>query len=174
MNRTHLAERVRGMTALRSELERLARVLALVAVAFTVLASPAAAEEEPPVLTGICSFPIVHEFPKVHGLRDHGGATASPYQEFFTGQFMVRIVNVDTGESVTVNSNSAAFALDDGSWVFRGETLWFRDRTAGPVGDIQPGVWVVNGPIRVVLDGDGRAVSAEGGVIRRDICAELS
>ncbi len=148
-----------------------ARALALVGVASLLAvmpAGPAAADDEP--LTGICAFPISHEFPSVHA-RGHELPGQAPYDFVDTGQFKVIVTNLDTGESAQANANAAAFWVDEHTLILRGQVVWFREL---PVGHIPAGVSVVNGVTRVTLNDEGRAIAAEGGVVRRDICAEIS
>jgi len=72
---------------------------------------------------------------------------------------------------VTLNANSAAFYLWDGTAMFRGSTVAFFD---SPRGDIPAGVWLVVGSVLTTFDDEGRVATATGGVLRRDICAELA
>jgi hypothetical protein len=121
-------------------------------------------------LLGICEFPIIHEFPKVHGLHGHGLPPAAPYEGVDTGQVVVRVINADTVESVVISSNGVIFGADDGTEWGRGQILWFLDHDTG---HLQTGVWVVNGVTHVIRDDKGQVTTTEGGVVRRDICAEL-
>jgi hypothetical protein len=136
----------------------------------SVLAVPATAQTA--VIYGVCSFPITHEFPKVH--IAHSGplpTSSAPFEGFDTGQVFVRITNVLNGKSVEVNANSAAFYMDDGTAFFRGESVTFFSSRRG---DIPAGVWVVVGSVHVTFGQDGSIQTATGGVLRRDICSELS
>lgn len=142
---------------------------ATLAVSGLVGMLPAHAQAD--ALIGICNFPISHEFPKLHGNRGHELPPPAPYDGFDTGQVGVVITNLDTGESVEAFANSAAFAVDEHSGFFRGQSITFFD---SPRGDVPAGVWVVNGNLRVTFDADGRVATVSGGVLRRDICAELA
>jgi hypothetical protein len=131
-----------------------------------------AAADEPQVLEGLCPFPVTHEFPKVHSA--HAApvpTTRAPFEGFDTGQVFVVVTNVLTGKSVTLNASSAVFYLQDGTALVRGASVAFFD---SPRGEIPAGVWLVVGSVHVTFDDQGRVVTASGGVLRRDICAELS
>jgi hypothetical protein len=148
------------------------RALLVAALAFLVvvaLAAPARAAPEP--LVGICAFPITHEFPKVHAREHPSPTSSSPFEGVDTGQVLVRITNLINGRSVDVHANSAAFFLRDGTVMFRGQSVTFFDSRRG---DVPAGVWVINGDVRATLDAQGRVATVTGGVIRRDICAELA
>ena len=107
----------------------------------------------------------------MHGLHGHELPPAAPYGGLDTGQVIVRVTNVETGASVTVSSNGALFGSDDGTELGRGQIVWFLDHdTVG----LPQGAWLVDGVTRVVRDASGDVVVAEGGRIRRDICAELA
>lgn len=132
---------------------------------------PAAADETP-VLEGICPFPITHEFPKFHSAHAAPVPTThAPFEGFDTGQVKVVVTNVLNGRAVTLNSSSAVFYLWDGTAYFRGSTVSFFD---SPRGDIPAGVWLVVGNVHATFDDDGRVLTTSGGVLRRDICAELA
>jgi hypothetical protein len=147
-----------------------ALVAAVVAAAWLAGGATAQAQEE--AIVGVCDFPITHEFTKVHGgtARDFEG-TSAPFEFLVTGQYFLRVTNLDSGRSVELNSNAAGFYMKDGTQVFRGQvvSLFTSDR-----GDIPKGVWVSSGSMRAVVDGEGRIVTVTGGVQRRDICAELA
>jgi hypothetical protein len=128
--------------------------------------------EDPQILEGYCAFPITHEFPKFHSA--HAGplpTTHSPIDGFDTGQVIVVVTNVLNDKSVTLNASSAAFYLWDGTAVFRGSTVAFFD---SPRGDVPAGVWLVVGSLLTTFDDEGRVATVTGGVLRRDICAELA
>ena len=145
---------------------------AVCAVGLLVPFSGPAHAEEPLVLEGICDFPITHEFPKFHSAHAAPVPTThAPFEGFDTGQVKVVVTNVLSGESVTLNASSAAFYLWDGTAIFRGSTVAFFD---SPRGEIPAGVWLVVGSWRTTFDEDGAVLTATGGVIRRDICAELA
>lgn len=147
-----------------------AAVMPTALAAFGVVGTmPAHAEDH--ALLGICDFPISHEFPKLHGNRGHELPPSAPYEGFDTGQVGVVITNLDTGESVEAFANSAAFYVDETTAFFRGQTIAFFD---SPKGDVPAGVWVVNDNLRTTFDSDGRVATISGGVLRRDICAELA
>jgi len=131
-----------------------------------------ASAEETQVLEGICSFPITHEFPKYHSAHAAPVPTThAPFDGFDTGQVKVVVTNVFNQKSVTLNANSAVFYLWDGTAYFRGSSVTFFD---SPRGDIPAGVWVVLGNVHTTFDDEGRVLTATGGVLRRDICAELA
>ena len=142
----------------------------LTAVAATLVAgTPGAAAQEP--LVGICAFPITHDFPKEH-IRGHEPPSSSaPFEGFITGQSFVTVTNLENGKSATMSANSAVFFLRDGTAMFRGQSVSFFD---SPRGEVPAGVWVISGNVRVTFDAEGRVATAEGGVLRRDICAELA
>lgn len=128
--------------------------------------------DEPQVLEGLCAFPITHEFPKSHVA--HAAplpTTRAPIEGFDTGQQFAVITNVLNGKSVTVNTSAALFFMNDGTAFFRGSAVAFFD---SPRGEIPAGVWLVVGSVHVTLDEGDRVVTATGGRIRRDICAELA
>jgi hypothetical protein len=151
---------------------RIVGLIGTAALAFVLAVAPgasrAAAQGEP--LVGLCPFPISHEFPMVHA-KSHGLPPPAPYEGFDTGQVLVRVTNLDTGRYVEVTANAAAFGLDDGTGIFRGQAVAFFDEQKG---DVPAGVWVIDGVVRVTFDADFHVVTATGGVIRRDLCAELS
>jgi hypothetical protein len=151
----------------------LVRVGALVsAVALTLSMSGLAAADEPQVLEGFCSFPITHEFPKFHSA--HAApvpTTRAPFEGFDTGQVKVVVTNVLNGKAVTLNASSAVFYLWDGTAYFRGSSVTFFD---SPRGDIPAGVWLVVGDVHATFDDEGHTLTASGGVLRRNICAELA
>ena len=152
----------------RHPLHRVLIFVGLAGASIAVGAVPAAGQD---ALLGICAFPISHEFPKVH-VRGHALPPAAPYEGFDTGLVLVRVTNLDTGEFVEAHANSAFFGLDDGSALLRGQTIWFLEE---PVGDIPSGVWIVDGVTHVSFDETGDDVmDAQGGIVRRNICAELS
>lgn len=149
------------------------RVGALVCAVVLVLSvgGPAVADE-PQVLEGICSFPITHEFPKVHSAHAAPVPTThAPFDGFDTGQAKVVVTNVLNRKAVTLNSSSAAFYMWDGTAYFRGSTVAFFD---SPRGDIPAGVWLVVGDVYTTFDDEGHVLTATGGVLRRNICAELA
>jgi hypothetical protein len=150
------------------------RTLVLVgALALTLSVSgPAAADDAPQVLEGICSFPITHEFPKFHSAHAAPVPTThAPFEGFDTGQVKVVVTNVLNRKAVTLNASSAAFYLWDGTAYFRGYSVTFFD---SPRGDIPAGVWLVVGNVHTTFDDEGRVLTASGGVLRRNICAELA
>ncbi len=131
-----------------------------------------ASAQDEQILEGICSFPITHEFPKFH--IAHAApvpTTHAPFEGFDTGQVIVVVTNVLNDKSVTLNASSAVFYMHDGTAVFRGSTVAFFD---SPHGEIPAGVWLVVGSVHATFDEEGRVLSATGGVLRRDICAELA
>lgn len=131
-----------------------------------------ASAQDDQILEGICSFPITHEFPKFHSAHAAPVPTThAPFEGFDTGQVKVVVTNVLNGESVTLNASSAVFFLWDGTAVFRDSTVTFFD---SPRGDIPAGVWLVVGSVHATFDDEGRVATATGGVLRRDICAELA
>ena len=151
----------------------LARIAGGFALTLTLVAptGPAAAED-PVVLEGLCSFPITHEFPKFHVAHAAPVPTThAPFDGFDTGQVKVVVTNVLNDKSVTLNASSAVFYLWDGTAVFRGSTVTFFD---SPRGDVPAGVWLVVGSVHTTFDDEGRVATATGGVLRRDICAELA
>lgn len=153
-----------------SSIARVAGGFAL-ALVLSVPTGPAAAED-PPVLEGICSFPITHEFPKFHSAHAAPVPTThAPFEGFDTGQVKVVVTNVLNDKSVTLNSSSASFYFWDGTAVFRGSTVAFFD---SPRGDVPVGVWLVVGSLYTTFDDEGQVATVTGGVLRRDICAELA
>lgn len=131
-----------------------------------------AVADEPQVLEGICPFPITHEFPKEHVA--HAAplpTTLAPIEGFDTGQSFAVITNELTGESVQVNTSATLFFMNDGTAYFRGSTVAFFDSDRG---DIPAGVWLIVGSVHVTLDAGDHVVTATGGVVKRDICAELA
>lgn len=156
--------------AARRILSRVGAPAAAVALVLP-LGGPAAADD-PVVLEGICAFPITHEFPKFHVA--HAApvpSTQPPFEGFDTGQVKVVVTNVLNGKSVTLTANSAVFYMDDGTAWFRGSTVAFFDSDRG---SIPQGVWLVVGNVHATFDDEGHVVSNTGGVLRRDICAELA
>src|SRR5690242_8629606 len=103
------------------------RVGALVsALVLTLSIGGRAVADEPQVLEGICSFPITHEFPKLH--TAHAApvpTTHAPFEGFETGQATVVVTNVLNRKAVTLNSNAAAFYMWDGTAYFRGSVVAF-------------------------------------------------
>ena len=130
---------------------------------------PALAALDP--LVGICAFPITHEVLRVHTHEHPSPTSSSPFEGVDTGQVVVRVTNLSNGQSVDVQSNSATFFLRDGTVMFRGQTVTFFNSRRG---DVPAGVWVMDGDVRATLDAQGRVATVTGGVLRRDICAELA
>ena len=159
------------MNGLKSSAAIVAPAVMAATLAVLGLVGTVPAHAQADALIGICDFPISHEFPKLHGNRGHELPPPAPYEGFDTGQVGVVITNLDTGESVEAFANSAAFGVDEHSGFFRGQSIAFVD---SPRGDVPKGVWVVNGDLRVTFDDAGRLATVSGGVLRRDICAELA
>jgi len=157
-----------------SSIARIAAGIALALAAplgVVTFAGPANADD-PQILEGICSFPITHEFPKFHSAHAAPVPTThAPFEGFDTGQAKVVVTNVLNGKSVTLNSSSAIFFRWDGTAVLRGSTVAFFD---SPKGDVPAGVWLVVGSLHTTFDDEGRVATVTGGVLRRDICAELA
>jgi hypothetical protein len=145
-------------------------VAAAAVTLFASVGSVGPASAEAVSLTGICPFPISHEFPSVH-VSGRGVPEQAPFDGVDTGQVKVKVTNLDTGQFVITQANSATFWIDDHHLILRGQTVWFRETA---VGFIPAGVTIVNGVTRVTLDDQGVAVAVDGGVVRGDICAQLS
>lgn len=144
--------------------------LAVLAAA-AVPATRATAQGSEPLL-GICDFPITHDFPQDRSKGHEVRAAASPYEFIVTGQTVVVVTNVENGKSVRVNSNAALFFADGGREMYaRGQLVSFF---SSPRGDIPKGVWLATGSMHATLDEHGRVVTVTGGVLKRDICAELA
>jgi hypothetical protein len=150
---------------------RRAALIAAAALLTSAFLVTAPAEAQNPAMFGICDFPIIHEFPKVHGLHGHPLPPAAPYEGFDTGQVIVEVINADTGKSITISSNGVLLGADDGTEWGRGQIVWFLDHDTG---HISTGAWVVNGTTHVIRDDTGKVTTTEGGLVRRDLCAELA
>lgn len=143
----------------------------VVAMALSVWsATPGLAQDAP--ITGVCSFPIAHDLTKDRTRAHEFIGTNAPFEFMATGQYFVKVTNLVSGESVTVNSSGAFFLLtDERTVLLRGQvvTLFLSQH-----GDIPKGVWLSSGSLRSTLDEDGHVLTTTGGVLRRDICAELA
>jgi hypothetical protein len=132
--------------------------------------TPAARAQEP--IFGICAFPITHEFPKAHASGREIPGAGSPWEFIETGQVFVRVTNILNGKSVLLNASSTVHYSDGGDIAYsRGPSVAFFST---PRGEIPAGVWAITGTWTLLLDDQGRVLSATGGVILRDICAELA
>lgn len=132
--------------------------------------TPAARAQEP--LFGICAFPITHEFPKVHADGREIPGAGSPWEFIETGQVFVRVTNLVNEKSVLLNASSTVHYADGGNIAYsHGPSVAFF---SVPHGEIPVGVWAISGTWTLLFDDQGRLLSSTGGVILRDICAELA
>src|SRR5207237_3102245 len=86
----------------------------------------------------------------------------------------VVVTNLENGKSVRVHSNAPTFYSAGGgnSGYFRGQGTAFFNSARG---EIPQGAWLTGGNWFLTFDIEtGRVITASGGILRRDICAELA
>jgi len=154
---------------LRSRL--LAVTAAVTACAFG--GAPGAAAQSEPIV-GVCPFPITHDFPFVNAKTHEFFDKPTPFEVIETGAVTVVVTNLENGKSVRVHSNAPTFYSAGGgsSGYFRGQgTVFFNSAR----GEIPQGAWLTAGNWFLTFDIEtGRVITASGGILRRDICAELA
>jgi hypothetical protein len=133
--------------------------------------SGAHAQSQP--LTGLCSFPITHDLPFVNVRTHEFFDKPTPFEVVEAGPVFVVVTNLDNGKSVTIRANAVTLYSQGGGTTayYRGQGLTFFDSDRG---EIPQGVWVTAGSWFLTFDSDFRVATATGGVLRRDICAELA
>ncbi|NUO60162.1 MAG: hypothetical protein HOV71_00465 [Hamadaea sp.] len=123
----------------------------------------------------LCAFPVRLEEP-IDGVRGRVVATEPELQEEYVGPLTVKVTNLDTGMSATVNASGHAHVVTyhaDGSqtWDWSGPiVLGFR---ADRVNNHAAGLYLITGRYTAELAATGRTITSAQGT-EKDICAMIA
>jgi hypothetical protein len=149
--------------------------LTLILTAVAVLALPQATPAQGEPITNVCDFPITVEVSRESGgFHELPGVANAPFLASLSGQFFVRITNVENGNEIEVNVSGPAFFYEDGSLLTGASLFFFASPPLEVSGDIPAnGLFLTAG--RVFVTGDENTVHTDlpGGRIREDLCDRL-
>jgi hypothetical protein len=159
--------------------------LPLISLLFVLLPASAASADEPlrePLpaedftIAGSCDFDVfLHVVENKEFITTYFDDDGSPTRQIITGQLVVELTNLETGESIVYNISGPVFVTfsEDGSFdvVLGGRSLLFF--VPGDVEDL-PLLFVNSGQVTLHIGSEGNTLGVEQVGDVEDVCAALA